>query len=91
MLPQLLKNEKWNETTNSVELLILSRLTMELSELRQDVQISRCCMLVSRSGKETKSPLGKDPLFYIKCVSLWFAPFAYQLDIRVQLAADREK
>ncbi len=67
------------------------RLTMELSELRQDVQMSRCCMLVSRSGKETKSPLGKEPTlltFYTKCVSLWFS---FQFDIRVQLAADQEK
>ncbi len=48
-------------------------------------------MLVSRYGKETKSLLGKESTlltFYIKCFTLWFA---FQFDIRVQLAADQEK
>jgi hypothetical protein len=94
IFPQLFKNKNGkNGTTNSVEPLILERLTMHgiIWIKTRDVQMSRCCMLVSRSGKETKSPLGKEPtllIFYIKCAPLWFA---FQYDIRVQLAADREK
>jgi hypothetical protein len=47
---------------------------MEISEWRQDVYMSRCCMLVNRYGKETKSPLGKgthsSQLLHKLCFSL---------------------